>query len=375
MTLQVVVGGQAGSEGKGAIAAFLAAEHTAGLSVRVAGPNAGHTVIGHCPPDCAGDRALDHLPSAHPWRLRQVPVAAVSNPSEQLAIAAGSEIDLQVLLDEVTSLNDAGYRVSDRLAVDASATLITKRHLFAEQDSGLVSGIGSTGKGVGAARADRAFRSAELLGDHPGQADFPFWIHDSVASSIAQHLRLGGEVLIEGTQGYLLGQHAGHYPKCTSSDCTAIDFLSMAGVSPWLVPESSLQVWVVFRTFPIRVAGDSGPLLGETTWEDLGLPTELTTVTRKPRRVGLWDDHAARAAMYANGLTTYRPGPVRAALTMADQVLPALAGATRYDKLDEEESANLSRLMAQRSSDLGRLIELVGTGPNSVIDLRTKERT
>jgi len=75
--------------------------------------------------------------------------------------------------------------------------------------------------------------------------------------------------------------------------------------------------------------------------------------------------------MYANGLTMHRPGPVHAALTMADQVLPALAGATRYDKLDDREAGDLNHLMAQRSSDLGRLIELVGTGPNSVIDLRS----
>src|SRR5580692_767142 len=118
--LQVVVGGQAGSEGKGAIAAYLAREHRRGLSIRVAGPNAGHTVIGRCPPDCMEqylDPAVkipDHQHDRHPWRLQQVPVAVVTNQTETLAIAAGSEVDLEILSREVRSLDAAGYHVSGR---------------------------------------------------------------------------------------------------------------------------------------------------------------------------------------------------------------------------------------------------------------------
>src|SRR5882724_12243491 len=120
MTLQVIVGGQYGSEGKGAIAAYLAAEQDSLLALRVAGPNAGHTVIGRCPPECpdgvppdhavtSGTIAGRHLASAHPWRLRHVPVAAVTNPDAQLALAPGSEIDPDVITQEILSLDAAGY--------------------------------------------------------------------------------------------------------------------------------------------------------------------------------------------------------------------------------------------------------------------------
>jgi hypothetical protein len=196
----------------------------------------------------------------------------------------------------------------------------------------------------------------------------------SVADLAARHLNQGGEVLIEGTQGYLLGLHAGFYPQCTSSDCTATDFLSMAGLSSWMVDPEEFEVWVVFRPFPIRVAGNSGPLHGETTWEDLGLPVELTTVTRKPRRVGRWDSPSARQAMYANGLTVSRPGPVRAALTMTDQAIPGLAGATSLNDLSPEDSFRLFALLADKGHDLGCLVSLAGTGPSSVIDLRKESQ-
>ena len=62
--LQVVVGGQFGSEAKGAVAAHLAAKEDDLFAVRVAGPNAGHTVIGN---------------DGREWKLQQIPVAAVSN--------------------------------------------------------------------------------------------------------------------------------------------------------------------------------------------------------------------------------------------------------------------------------------------------------
>lgn len=384
--LQVVVGGQAGSEGKGAIAAHLASKHEDGMAVRVAGPNAGHTVIGLCPPGCTESRIHDseswkdpqghpvpaglHRLDQHPWRLRQVPVAAVSNRQSVLCIAAGSEVDPNVLLGEIKDLDVAGYRVSSRLWVDPTATVIDHSHYQAERDANLVKSIGSTGKGIGAARADRAMRSATLAHEWASTFNCPFRCSTPVADLASAHLAYGGEVLIEGTQGYLLGQHAGHYPKCTSSDCTAIDFLSMAGLSPWLVQPEDLEIWVVFRPYPIRVAGDSGPLNFETTWENLGLPVELTTVTRKPRRVGLWDPRAARAAMYANGFSEHRRGPVRVALTMADQMVPTCSGLTSLEGIDQPTADAIGRLVSTKSHDLGQLVSLLGTGPATVVDLR-----
>jgi len=379
MTLQVIVGGQFGSEGKGAIAAHLAAELPDLLAVRVAGPNAGHTVIGRCPPGCEltvadGDwknpRPGLHPASAHPWRLRQVPVAAVSNEEAQLAIAPGSEVDPFVLLSEVDGLNSAGYRVSDRLLLDYSATVIEEHHRAMEYANRLTDSIGSTGKGIGAARAERIWRSAVTVDKY--SQNWPCETTD-----VGEHLRhrLGhhGNVQIEGTQGYGLGLHTGYYPYTTSSDCTAIDFMAMAGCPPWLAHPEALQVWVVFRTYPIRVAGNSGPMKHETTWELVGQPEEHTTVTQKVRRVAMWDPELARKAMEANG---HRQGAGRssvwAALTMADYVVPALKDTSQAPLAtdDQETSDQFDQMVARYSKDIGSLVRLVGTGPASLIDLR-----
>jgi adenylosuccinate synthase len=364
------------------IAAYLAAERGSDLmAVRVAGPNAGHTSIGSCPPGCQEAHAGWTDGQGHPWRLRQVPVAAVSNPHATLAIAQGSEIDPEVLGNEVAALDAAGYDVSARLLVDPTATVLSQAYadfeagnVTIDSGSGLLSvtagpslteRIGSTGKGIGAARAARALRQARLAADLDSLPGYQV----PVAQSIREWLAGGGSVQIEGTQGYLLGQHTGTYPYCTSSDCTAMDFLAMAGIPPWLVPAEELEVWVVFRTYPIRVAGNSGPLAGETSWDELGLPPEYTTVTRKVRRVGCWQPELARQAALANG---HRPGSVtvRAALTMADYLLPPLAGVADAAELEADDADHLWQLVADRSKDLGTLIRLVGTGPSSVIDLR-----
>lgn len=318
--LAVVVGGQYGSEGKGAVAAQLSAvapgRHAA---VRVAGPNAGHTVIG---PDSA-DR-LDALPGPNrEWKLRAVPVAAVSRPDADLIIAAGSEIDPVVLASEIAELDAAGYRVTERLLIDSQATMLEPGHIRQEEANEIQKRLGSTAKGIGAARAERVWRLAGLAKDfYPDTVD--------TAAHLRGVLANGGSVLIEGTQGYGLGLHAGEYPYCTSSDCRASDFLAMAGLTAWEPNVDSFGVFVVARTRPIRVAGNSGGLKNETSWDELGLKEERTTVTNKVRRVGEWDGDLVRRAIVANG------GPsnnVRLVITMVDQVFPETANAQDYEQL------------------------------------------
>ncbi len=370
--LLTVVGGQWGSEAKGHVAAWLGRrESEAGRSVvgvRVGGPNAGHTVYGMCPPDCR-----DHpLPAsgtrragAHPWRLRQIPVLAVSNPDAQLVIAAGSEIDAVVLQVEVDSLNAAGYGVSDRLVIDKMATMLTRAHHRAETNAGLTGSIGSTGKGIGAARSDRIWRRAEVVRDV--NVDWKEWLKgvavDDTSLLLRAWLTSGWSVIIEGTQGYGLGLHTEYYPKVTSGDCRAIDFMAQAGVSPWAQYVTDMEVWVVARTKPIRVAGASGDLPNETSWEELGLPEELTTVTQKVRRVGHWDPRIVNDAIFANG----GPGPhVHLALTMVDYDLPSVAGSTGKAAVFPVE---LERYLSIKNRELIQPIDLIGTGPDAMLEV------
>lgn len=352
--LMVVVGGQFGSEGKGAIAAHLGKDEPNLMAVRVAGPNAGHSAVD---------------PQGKKWALRQLPVAAMTNPDAKLVIAAGSEIDEKVLYSEIDALGAEGYPVLSRLYIDREATVI--EDIDVAEEAGLVGTTGSTGKGIGSARARRALRQATIWGKRPSDMSKDPMPCDHTPSLIQRHLDHGGTVLIEGTQGYGLGLHAGFYPHCTSSDCRAIDFMAMAGVSPWAPYVDEVEVWVVLRTFPIRIAGPSGPMYAETTWEELAaqsgghIQPEITTVTQKTRRVGHWDTGLAQDAIQANG----GDDAVKIALTFFDYWYPGIAGETGIQKLTDMQWEQLERVEMDLN---GAPVRLIGTGPDSVIDLRVR---
>lgn len=346
--IHVVVGAQYGSEAKGAVTAWLTAKRRATAVARVAGPNAGHT---------AYDR------QGRKWALRQVPAGMVTSPGTTGVIAAGSEIDLEVLQSEVQELDGAGHMVSSRLIIDPQATIIEREHKILE--SGLTKAVGSTGKGIGAARADRIMRRAMLAGEVNGDIE-----KCGVLADTGDYLRRAvetpnAEVVIEGTQGYGLGLHAGMYPKCTSSDCRAIDFLAMAGVSPWQHGCDGIDVWLVARVYPIRVAGNSGPMKGETTWEALGLPEERTTVTQKVRRVGEWDHELVASAVQANGGPSNR---VHLALTMLDQVVPGVKGAQDWSEVEDEDRYEAVEWI-NKANAAGAKVQYIGTSPTTYIEM------
>lgn len=347
--LQVVVGGQFGSEGKGMMAGYLAAREAQLMAVRVAGSNAGHTVWGH---NRAG--VLER------YQLRHLPVAAVTNRRALLALAAGSELEIPVLKRELDRLMADRFGVDDRLIIDGQATIVTMAHQ--EREASWI-GTGTTGKGIGAARADRAMRAATIYRDLDH-----FLMNLPKGEDVAEQAHLwmgqGGTVMIEGTQGYGLGLHAGYYPYCTSSDCRAVDFMAMAGISPWAPEVDDLEIWIVFRVHPIRIAGNSGPLVGETSWENIGVPEEYTTVTKKVRRVGQWDPELATKALWANGGNS---GSVHIALTFADYLVPEVHGRDDHQALYE---TGLIGHIEKLETELDFEIELIGTGPHSVIDRR-----
>lgn len=359
----VVVGAQYGSEGKGAISAHITRspdwdEQT--VAIRVAGPNAGHT-------------AYDK--DGREWKLRALPVAAVVNSRCQLHIAAGSEVDLAVLGDEIDRVQRAGHKIENRLTIHPSATVLNAEHIARESRRSLANKIGSTGKGIGAARADRIWREAltfeQLVRQKRELAVLPsmtlkdlYWLTllgEPGPFSLADTTR----VLIEGTQGYGLGLHTENYPQVTSSDCRAIDFLAMAGISPWDFQVTRLRVVLVARTLPIRVAGNSGPMKGETDWATLGLPEERTTVTNKVRRVGAWDDELLAEAIRANGGGDYNPDVVLA-LTMLDHAFPAVREMQTAGGIWSVPGAG--DMLTAISNLHGIGIPYVGTGPNTVVE-------
>lgn len=380
--VSVVAGGQFGSEAKGAVAGYLSSadqnvsfwgDAREVVCVRVGGPNAGHTVYGRCPVDCThahikmpGDENFEY---SHPWRLRQVPVAVVTNPKAKLVIAAGSEVDFQVLHHEIQELNKAGYNPSSRLLVDKSATVLTARHIETEVNRNLSGRLGSTAKGIGAARAERLMREAMVVGDITRDIAVGYEVGDSVERLVGM-LNSDAHVVIEGTQGFGLGLNTRFYPQCTSGNTRAVDFLAQTGISPWSRYITEFEVWVVARTKPIRVAGNSGPLKGETSWDELGLEPEKTTVTQKIRRVGEFDAELLREAIRANGGGDGRTSVVKVALMMVDYEIPNSYGVTDARELSNLDMGRLMELVWGISEQVGSDVQLIGTSPTTIMDLR-----
>lgn len=146
--------------------------------------------------------------------------------------------------------------------------------------------------------------------------------HVTDVSQAINSLAAGGaRVLLEGTQGSGLSLYHGPYPHVTSRDTNASGLLAECGVAPAAVR----RVLVVFRTHPIRVAGNSGPMDGELNWEQVavqaGVPAdelrerERTSTTKRLRRVAAFDWRLFDAAIRLNR-------PTDLALTFTDYLGP-----------------------------------------------------
>ena len=119
----------------------------------------------------------------------------------------------------------------------------------------------------------------------------------------------------------------------------------------------------MFRTFPIRVAGDqAGPLNSEINWEILqkesGYPyavEEMTTVTKKLRRIGRFDWDLARTAVQFN-----RPTRITQ-VSRLDYLSYTDRGVTRTAHLSVK-----SRMFLQQLSIMSSGAELYRTAPRAV---------
>src|SRR6185437_9765575 len=224
--VDVVVGGQYGSEGKGQVAAYLSPEYD--LLVRVGGPNAGHKV----------------WEKPNPYSFHQLP-SGTRRCEAKLLIGAGAVINVETILREIAECQVD----QERLSIDPQAMVISAKDKRDEQK--LVERIGSTGQGVGAATARRIMGrgsnpKVQLAEDVPQLKPFTTKSTREVMEAAYQRRC---RILLEGTQGTGLSLYHGHYPHVTSRDTTVAGCLAEAGISPNRVQ----RVVMVCRTYPIRV--------------------------------------------------------------------------------------------------------------------------
>lgn len=340
MSLWVVVGGQYGSEGKGKVSAFISLKEDIDICVRCGGPNSGHSFV-----HADGKTRI----------LRQLPTGYV-NPRTRLLIPAGALIDPLVLKSEMESFGIDATRVG----IDEKCFVIRESDRDTERGLGLRERLSSTLCGVGAAVSRRVLRGADakLARDAVDEHAWLGRLLTDVSQEVNEAIDQGKRALVEGTQGFGLSlYHSDHYPRTTSRDTSAAGFMSEVGISPRLVTE----IVVVFRTFPIRVAGaQAGPLRHETTWEQIrkesGYPhdiTEMTSVTNKVRRVGRFDWDLAKRAVMINR-------PTRLAINGLDYLNFTNKGLSDHDSLSREAR----ELVARLEMNLSAPVAFLGTGPS-----------
>ena len=343
--VDVVVGGQYGSEGKGQIVSYLAREYD--LLVRVGGPNAGHKVF--------------EVPE--PYAHHQLP-SGTRKSEARLLIGPGAVLRVDKLLREIA---DCGVD-AQRLRVDGNAMIITEDDINAEAE--LVKNIGSTGQGVGAATARRIMqrKKGTLLAKHiPELKPFLGNALDILEDAFSQNEK----VLLEGTQGTGLSLYHGVYPYVTSRDTTALGCLAEAGIPPNRVR----KVVMVCRTYPIRVESPeketSGPLR-DISWEEIARRSgysaeklrkaEKTTTTKRRRRIGEFEWRLLHRAAFLNGATDV-------ALTFTDYISKENVKAKRFEQLTQETINFIQEI--ERVT--GAPVSLISTGFNSrsIIDRRS----
>lgn len=354
--VDVVVGGQWGSEGKGKWTNWLAHKRDYHAVVRVGGPNAGHTV---------------HTRAVGPVVLQQIPVGF--DTGSFLIIGPGAVVDYRQLLVEVLSLKTLGYELAGRLFLDPRAAAIRPQDGNAENAVGLGARIGSTKHGIGVATARKVMREEHAtVADTWDYGDMGLTVDQwkvldrevTLSSFLSIRQRLGynawmrtgstARYLLEGTQGTLLSLDFGSYPFCTSRNAYATALLADCGFPPDVCRDR----FMVMRTYPIRVAGNSGDFMGahELTWDEVsrraGLTvTEQTTVTKKTRRVAEFAPKALELALLLNR-------PTGVFLSFADYLGSGCQEAPRFNDLGPD--ARTRRVLDFYSASFMPTMESVG---------------
>ncbi|MBR6200961.1 MAG: adenylosuccinate synthase [Spirochaetales bacterium] len=323
----VVIGAQWGDEGKGKIVDYLAED--ADYVVRYAGgPNAGHTIV-------VGGKQ---------FALHQVP-SGILYPNKTVFLGSGMVIDAEALFAELQMLKDNGINWEGRVFISDRAHLILPhyRALDKERDAHRKHPIGTTGRGMGIAYAEKAYRDGVRLADLDWAEKMSEYDDEDKEyldkyrdSLIKMRVNLTAKLfadrkknfLFEGAQGAMLDLDAGTYPYVSSGMSCAAGAACGSGIGP----KSLDKVLGVFKAYTTRVG--NGPLpteFDEDSQSELyrfvrETGREYGVTTGRPRRCGYLDLVALRYACRTNSLD----GLVLTHLDIYD-TLDEIEACTAYD--------------------------------------------
>ena len=326
MPAVLITGAQWGDEGKGRATDLLGSRVDYVVKFN-GGNNAGHTVV-------VGDEkyALHLLPSG------------ILTPGVIPVISNGVVIDPEVLQGELQALSARGVDVS-RLKVSANAHVITAYHRTLDKVTERFLGkrqIGTTGRGIGPAYADKINRVGIRIQDlfdegilrQKVEASLEFKNQvlvkiynrraisvDEVVEELLSYrdmlepmvcdtglllheaMQAGKTVLFEAGQATMLDIDHGTYPFVTSSNATSGGASTGSGLPPAAID----RVISVIKAYTTRVG--SGPFpteLFDASGDYLrNQGFEFGTTTGRPRRCGWYDAPIARYSARINGVTDF----------------------------------------------------------------------
>jgi len=332
MPCTVIVGAFWGDEGKGKIISYLALKDKLDFCVRTGSVNAAHTVW------------MD----GNKYALHMVPAGFLYEKC-RLLIAAGANVHVAQFFKEMKLTKVNGRRIG----IDQMASIIEEKHSIQDKASAFNKGIGTTGWGVGPAVEERARRTAKLAKDIP---ELKPYLAD-VTAEINDGIDGGKNVLLEGTQGFMLSLFHGTYPYVTSRDTGAAAVCSEAGVGPTRVDD----VLIVYKAFMTRVG--AGPLPREMTKEEAKKRGWFETAagTGRDRRSAPFNFKLARKNAKINGAT-------KAAVTKLDCMFPECRNARKFDALSKDAKQFIEEV--EKRTEVP--VVLIGTGPEAldIIDRR-----
>ena len=328
MTVDVVVGGFWGDEGKGKIISHLVNKREASIVARGGvGPNAGHTIV----------------VNGVEYKLRMIPSGIGGKNVKKLLIGPGVLVNPEVFLNEVKETQMEG-----KAFLDFQCGIIEEKHRGIDTtDPHLVNKVGTTGSGSGPANEERVRRKLKLARDidelEPYIIDVPGELHQALAN--------GEAILLEGTQATYLSLFHGSYPYVTTKDVTASSICADVGLGPKAITDVTL----VFKAYVTRVG--EGFLPGELTEEETIEKgwTEYGTVTKRLRRAAPFNADLAKRSIRLNSAN-------KVALTKLDILFPDCRGKTSYEDLSE----SAKNWVAKKEEELGMKFSFIGTGPADV---------
>jgi adenylosuccinate synthase len=326
MPVLVVVGAQWGDEGKGKIIDLLT-ERADVVARYQGGHNAGHTVV------VGTDEFILHL----------VP-SGILHKGKKCIIGNGVVVDPSALLEEMDAMVRRGIKFDGNLLISKNAHLIMPYHKALDVASEKLKGnkkIGTTGRGIGPAYADKINRKGirmadlldaktfrEKLACNTGEANFlleqfydaPLVHLDQIYEEYlgyARRLRkyisdttlflnesIGSrkKILAEGAQGTHLDVDHGTYPFVTSSSPTAGGACTGLGIGPNTITE----VMGIVKAYTTRVGSGPFPTEQENKLGELlrARGKEYGATTGRPRRCGWADTLIIRHAVRVNGMTS-----------------------------------------------------------------------